>query len=250
MTVGRAALLAACGGNRTKAEYSSLERMNLRGAVQEVVTYTRQADAETLDVNNAPAAEDRSGRMLFDKEGNMASSEQFEQNVRIAWTECRYDGSHRLKSMTEQYGFGEANYRTYEWHNATDYRCEIRNATGDLLFEETFVREGDRSVRRRVSSKGAESTFTTTYSAGDRIDRQESVTSAGTVVIEYRYGDEGGDPIEQQVFTDGEPVAHLFMTYETFDGEGNWTRCVIASENEAGQQMPVSVMDRAITYYR
>lgn len=246
IAVGLAVLLASCGGNEKRQEArSSLESLHFKGAVREVVTCLRAADAAETE------GCDRSGRMVFDEAGDMVTSEQSLRGMLVSRTECRYDDSHRLLEMTAYDGMGAVvEVQTLTWQRATDYRSEIRNAAGELRAEETFVREGDRSERTRVTPDGGETTSVIVYGAEDRIERQENRSRTGSIVMEYTYGETCGDPVGQRVLSDGEVMAHVAMTYEQFDEAGNWTRCIISEVAEDGTQTPMTRVERTITYYQ
>lgn len=244
--VGLAVLLALYNGyERRQAARSSLESLHLKGAVREVVTCLRATDAaEAEDC-------DRGGRMVFDEAGDMVSSEQVLRGVLVARTECRYDDGHRLLEKIEYDRTGAvAQVQTLTWQRATDYRSEIRDAAGELRAEETFVREGDRSERTRVTPDGNETVFVIDYGADDRVERQENRSQVGTIVVEYTYDEACGDPAGQRVLSGGVEMAHVVMMYGQFDEAGNWTRCIISEVAEDGTQTPKTIVERSITYYQ
>lgn len=245
MAVGLAALLVACGGDRRQAARSSLEELHFRGAVQEVVTCLRAADAAETD------GCDRSGRMRFDEAGNLVATEQSLRGELVARSESRYDDGHRLlEKMDYDRSGAVVQIQTLTWQTATDYRSELRDGEGALLVEETFVREGDRSERTRVTPDGETTLCVTYYDADDRIERQENTTLAGVMVTEYRYDERTGDPAEQRVLSDGEELARRVMTYDRLDAQGNWTRCVISAVDAQGVRTPLTRVERTITYYQ
>ena len=245
MAVGLAALLVACGGgDRRQAARSSLEELHFRGAVQEVVTCLRAADAAETD------GCDRSGRMRFDEAGNLVATEQSLRGELVARSESRYDDGHRLlEKMDYDRSGAVVQIQTLTWQTATDYRSKLRDGEGALLVEETFVREGDRSERTRVTPDGETTLCVTYYDEDGRIERQENTTLAGVMVTEYRYDERTSDPAEQRVLSDGEELARRVMTYDRLDAQGNWTRCVISAVDAQGVRTPLTRVERTITYY-